>query len=741
MYRRTLSTAVLSSLSFLAAAPAAAAIPPDFPRVVVFATNSVWLEQGSEVISGDVIVNAASPGPTLSSQQELTVGLGVHTPAGYALKADGIKVKQSAVVGGEAFCNELDDGSGSVTCAPLSLPVFATLPEFSTGPADGPDVSVAQDAMQDLDAGTYGLLDVRSGGIVRFTGGTYDLREIDTGPSVTLVFLAPSTIHVADKLHVEQGSFVGPDPATSLAASDVVFYVAGINGASGALGATPKAAHLGINSTVRANFYVPNGTLWLRQGTAATGAFLARDVDVGVGVSVALDTAFSQTTVADPQAVATFLDTPVVITLTGSAEADNLPLTFSIVADPTHGTVTKPPTTESPTSARTTYVPEEGFTGVDSFTFQVEDAVGTTATAVVTVTVSDESGSSDVVAFDLSLVTDQETPIDVTLRGSTTLEETVQIAIATSPAHGTLGPLTPVAGDPNAQLVTYTPAAGFTGTDGFTFEACVSTGCDTGTVTLSVRPVSIQVSILKQGAGSGRVSSLPEGIDCGLVCSAGFSSESTISLFAVADPGSIFTGWSGDADCADGQLTPDGDKTCIADFALETPPAGDVLVSVSTAGAGNGRVVSDPEGIDCGSVCQALFPARQRVFLAAIADPGSQFVGWSGSGDCLDGELEGSTDVSCVATFDLLPTATSTLTVVLDGPGAGVVSSSPAGINCPGACEADFESGTAVRLVARADDGSVFAAWSGDCVADADFPFVARVTVDADKTCTATFTQ
>jgi hypothetical protein len=831
-------------IALLSASAAGAAVAPDFPQAVVFATNSVHLQQGSEVVSGDVIVNAASPGPTLSSEKELTVGLGVHTPAGYALKADRIKVKQSAVVGGEVFCNQLDDGSASVSCAPLALPVFTDLPPFFTGPSDGADVLVGQNGVLDLPAGSYGLLDVRSGGIVRFTGGVYDLREIDTGPSATLVFLAPSTVRVAGKLRVEQDSFVGPDPLTGLAASDLVFYVAGINGNNGNLGATPKAAHLGIGSTVLANFYVPNGTLWLRQGTVATGAFLARDVDVGLNVQVTLDSAFfnhppvaaddsatveergsvslldsgeasllandsdpdldpltvttapvsapghgavvlhadgtftythdggegssdafvyeacddavpplcataqvaitilprQQGTFADAQAVDTPVDTPVVITLTGGADPENLPLIFTILADPAHGTVSAP-TTESPTSARTTYSPEPGFTGVDTFTFQVEDAAGGTATAVVTVTVSDESGGADVEAVNQSVTTDQETPVTITLRGTTTLEETVAISIATPPAHGTLGPLSPVPGDPDAQLVTYTPAAGFSGGDSFTFDACVSTGCDTGTVTLTVRPVSVRVMVTLQGTGGGQVSSQPAGIDCGSVCSAGFGGESAISLFATADPGSVFAGWSGDADCLDGQLTPDADKSCIATFDVEEPPGGDVTVSVSVTGTGNGTVVSLPEGIDCGSVCQATFPAFERVELMATAGPGSVFAGWSGSGDCLDGFLDGAGNASCVATFNLAPQQVFTLTVVLAGSGSGTVTSSPAGINCPGQCSAAYAPGTQVRLTARADDDSGFAGWNGDCVVNAVFPFVAFATLDADKTCTATFTR
>jgi len=743
MYRSVLSRALLSALALFAAAPAEAGIAPGFPRSVVFATNSVFLEQASEVVSGDVIVNAASPGPTLSSQKELTVGFGVHTPAGYALKADSIKVKKSAVVGGGVFCNDLDDGSGRVTCAPLTLPVFASLPRFLTGPSNGPDVLVGHDAVRDLAPGNYGLLNISSGGVVRFSGGVYNLREIDTGPSATLVFLAPSTVRVAERLDSEPNSFIGPDPATGLAASDVVFYVAGINGSTGNLGATPKAAQVGISNTVRANFYVPNGTLWLRQGTVATGAFLGRDVDVGINVRVTLASAFfnkpplavnDAATVARGDAVSV-LDSGAASVLANDSDPDldALTVTTTPVSGPDHGVVVLH------ADGTFTYTHDGSETLADQFVYQVCDngvepgPLCSQATVSITVL--------PVQAFSQSVVTDQKTPLDITLRGTTSLAETVQISIGTPPAHGALGPLTPVVEDPNAQLVTYTPAVVFSGADSFTFKACISAGCATGTISITVRPASVRVTVTRQGAGSGRVSSAPAGIDCGSICSAGFGSGSTIALFAAPDAGSIFAGWSGDADCADGQLTPDADKSCVATFDLETPPNGDVTVAVSLTGTGTGRVSSDPAGIDCGSVCTATFPAFQRVELIPIADPGSEFAGWSGSGDCLDGFLDGGGNVSCVATFSLLPQQTFTLTVVVGGTGGGTVTSSPAGINCSGVCSATYVPGTQVRLTARADDASVFAGWSGDCVVDPVFSFVAYVTMDAAKTCHATFSQ
>ena len=68
--------------------------------------------------------------------------------------------------------------------------------------------------------------------------------------------------------------------------------MAGINGTTGALSATPKAVEIGTNNTVKINLYAPNGTARLQDGTAATGAFLGKDIDVGLNVQVTLDSAF-----------------------------------------------------------------------------------------------------------------------------------------------------------------------------------------------------------------------------------------------------------------------------------------------------------------------------------------------------------------------------------------------------------------------------------------------------------------
>jgi hypothetical protein len=76
------------------------------------------------------------------------------------------------------------------------------------------------------------------------------------------------------------------------------------------------------------------------------------------------------------------------------------------------------------------------------------------------------------------------------------------------------------------------------------------------------------------------------------------------------------------------------------------------------------------------------------------------------------------------------------LTVSLAGTGSGTVSSSPAGINCPTVCSANFTSGQLVTLTAAASSGSTFAGWSGACSGTG----TCSVSMTSSQAATATFT-
>jgi hypothetical protein len=99
-------------------------------------------------------------------------------------------------------------------------------------------------------------------------------------------------------------------------------------------------------------------------------------------------------------------------------------------------------------------------------------------------------------------------------------------------------------------------------------------------VTATFDPIIHEVLVVTTGAGGGTVTSSPAGIACGATCTAGFGQGSSVTLSAVPDPDSAFTGWSGDCggtgDCI---LDIDGPHRVSANF--EGPRRPDGLVGLS----------------------------------------------------------------------------------------------------------------------------------------------------------------
>lgn len=180
--------------------------------------------------------------------------------------------------------------------------------------------------------------------------------------------------------------------------------------------------------------------------------------------------------------------------------------------------------------------------------------------------------------------------------------------------------------------------------------------CSDGTITMTsdfsctatFEVTQRTLAVTRDGNGTGTVTSDPVGIDCGVDCDEMFDDGTVVTLTATPEVGSIFVGWSGDADCSDGSVTLTTDLSCNATFDLERHSVG-----ISKEGTGSGTVTSSPAGIDCGADCEADYDHGTVVTLSATPDAGSVFVGWGGAPDCFDGVLDVTGDRGCIATFDL----------------------------------------------------------------------------------------
>ncbi len=231
--------------------------------------------------------------------------------------------------------------------------------------------------------------------------------------------------------------------------------------------------------------------------------------------------------------------------------------------------------------------------------------------------------------------------------------------------------------------------------------------------------------------GSGSVTSSPSGINCGLTCSASYTSGTSVTLTAAAAAGSTFAGWSG-ACTGTGTCTVSmtANRSVSAAFTAVTQ-----TLNVSKTGTGTGTVTSSPAGINCGATCSADYNSGTLVTLTAAADVNSTFTSWSGC-DSVSGN---TCNVTLNATGKVTATFTSTqrvLTVNRTGTGTGTVTSSPSGINCGATCVATYADNTSVTLTATAALSSTFGGWIG---CDSVSGNACTVTMNANKTVSSTF--
>ena len=119
----------------------------------------------------------------------------------------------------------------------------------------------------------------------------------------------------------------------------------------------------------------------------------------------------------------------------------------------------------------------------------------------------------------------------------------------------------------------------------------------------AVQPLMVTVD----GDGAGTVTSVPAGIECGADCTEGYDEGTPVSLSAVADAGSTFTGWSGACEGTGAcELTMSSPQSVTATFAADpdpcavetdcdagTVPPGGTLSTVEGTG-GNPVTTGDP---------------------------------------------------------------------------------------------------------------------------------------------------
>lgn len=237
------------------------------------------------------------------------------------------------------------------------------------------------------------------------------------------------------------------------------------------------------------------------------------------------------------------------------------------------------------------------------------------------------------------------------------------------------------------------------------------------------------LDVIREGGGTGGVTSVPAGISCAGVapdCSETFTHGQNVVLTATPQSGSNFQSWTS-GPCAGSSSTMctvpmTMAQTVRARFELNT-----YVLSVSRVGQGS--VTSTDMMINCGalspSTCSATYPHGSSVTLNASPALGYRFAGWSGAGCSGTGP--------CVVSMTMANTVTATfvqqVTLSVD-PGwvGGVpVYSSDGLVNCAGdgsltGCSYTYDAGTTITLSHKMRAWMRFVSWNhascpgiGDC--------------------------
>jgi len=205
---------------------------------------------------------------------------------------------------------------------------------------------------------------------------------------------------------------------------------------------------------------IPAGVLYVFDAEGASDS-------ASVTITVASNTA----PVAESMTVSTSEDTAAGVALQAT-DAQGDALTYTVITQPAHGVL-------SGTAPALSYSPDADYHGTDGFTWKASDGKLDSNTAVISLNVIPVNDAPT--ANDQAVSTGAGSSVDITLTAADIDGDALTYAIVDLPANGA------IAGDDGDRNVTYTPNAGFSGEDMFTFVADDGMAAsDTATVTVSV---------------------------------------------------------------------------------------------------------------------------------------------------------------------------------------------------------------------------------------------------------------
>jgi hypothetical protein len=189
---------------------------------------------------------------------------------------------------------------------------------------------------------------------------------------------------------------------------------------------------------------------------------------------------------------------------------------------------------------------------------------------------------------------------------------------------------------------------------------------------------------------------------------------------------------SGEPSSASNTVTPLSPTTTVVSANINPSVVSQTVIFTAsvTPGSNNGGSVNFFDGASslCSNVLLTMLNTAACAASALSAGAHSITASYSGNGG-----FAGSISAGLAHTVNA--SSTLALTVTKAGTGAGVVVSSPPGINCGTDCDEPYANPTSVTLTATPDAGFIFTGWLGDCTGRS----ICQLTMASSASVTATF--
>jgi len=424
----------------------------------------------------DSFVYQASDGTTLSAPVTVTLNVAAINDAPTA-NADSYTTGEDTpltVAGPGVLGNDTDIDGNALSAVLVGGPASGTL----TLNPDGSFLYTPNGNFNGTDSFTYQVSDgVTLSSPVTVTLNVTPANDAPVGNTDSYVTGEDTPLTVAAAGVLANDTDLDGDALTAVLVSGPASGTLALN-ANGSFTYTPTANFNGTDSFVY---------------RASDGAALSAPVTVNLTV-----TAVNDAPQTAPENFNLFEDTPLTVAapgvLTNDSDVEGNPLTAVLVTGPTNGMLTLN------ANGSFTYTPNLNFNGVDGFTYRTNDGSANGNNATVQLIVSAVNDAPVTVADGYAV--DQNTTLTVLVPNGLLANDTdvdgnaLTAALAAGPANGTLVLNT------NGSFE-YTPDAGFTGADSFTYRANDGTTLgNLATVTLTVSAALDPVMRLTPGANN-----------------------------------------------------------------------------------------------------------------------------------------------------------------------------------------------------------------------------------------------